>query len=174
MGVIAMTTTTPSVASAPPASRTTPRRPWLLVLVIAGLVLALAVGVLIGRQGEAAQSPPGLASPTIIAMLESRAAAINDGTAEDIARFYTDDAVLEEHDRVPSAITEGAEAIGQHLNTYRKLGFQLQQTGTTTELGPFVAEPLLWSDGDGGYAVYRLSEDGRIAHQWVIGARIPA
>lgn len=168
-----MTTTAPSAVAPPPASRSAPHRAWLLVLVIAGLLLALATGVLIGRQSSTPQDPPGLAGPGITTMLADRVAAINGGTVEDIARFYTADAVLEEHDQQPPVITTGGTAIGEHLNSYRQLGFQIQQTGTTTELGPFVAEPLLWSGGAGGIVVYQIADDGRIAHQWVIGATLP-
>jgi hypothetical protein len=172
-GVIVMTITTPSVVSPPPAPSAVPRRAWLVVLVISGVALGLAAGMVIGRQSSTPQDPPALAGPTITAMLTARVAAINEGTAEEIAGFYTADAVLEEHDQHPAVLTTGGAAIGEHLNTYRHLGLRIAQAGTTIALGPFVAEPLLWSPGDGGIAVYRLADDGRIAHQWVMGAPIP-
>lgn len=168
-----MTTVTPSVESPPPLSRTAPRRAWLLVLVVAGLVLALAAGVLIGRLSSTPQDPPGLAGPGVTAMLADRVAAVNEGSAQDIAEFYSDDAILEEFDQQAPVITAGGSAIGSHLSAYALMGLRLQQTGTATQLSSFVAEPLLWSDGYGGIVVYRLAEDGLIAHQWVVGGPIP-
>jgi hypothetical protein len=141
--------------------------------VLAGLILSLIAGVLIGRQTSTPQDPPGLAGSTVTAMLADRVAAVNDGTAEEIAAFYTDDAVLEEFDQQSAVITTGGPAIGGHLSAYALMGLRLQQTGTPTQLSAFVAEPLLWSEGYGGIVVYRLAEDGRIAHQWVMGGPIP-
>jgi hypothetical protein len=168
-----MTTTTPSVASPPPARSARAHRARLAVLVVAGLGLALAVGALIGWHWSAPGDPAGLARPAITSMLTARVAAINEGTADDIAAFYAADAILEEHDQDPAVLTSGGAAIGEHLDTYRLLGFRIQQTGVAIELGPFVAEPLLWSGQAGGIAVYRLTDDGLIAHQWVMGAPLP-
>jgi hypothetical protein len=106
-------------------------------------------------------------------MLADRVVAVNEGSVDGIAAFYTDDAVLEEFDQQSPVVTNGGAAIGAHLSAYKSLGFRIEQTGTATQLGPYVAEPLLWSGSYGGMAVYRLAEDGLIAHQWVVGGPLP-
>jgi hypothetical protein len=70
-------------------------------------------------------------------------------------------------------VTKTSKNIGEWLYVYQSARFRLQRTGTATALGPFVTEPLLWSDRGGGMVTYELDSDGKIVHQWVIGGTIP-
>jgi hypothetical protein len=146
---------------------------------IAGVAGALAIGLLggalLGRATARQPDPvavPGLASASTVAMLTARVDAINDADAARIASFYSADAVLEEFDPSPPVVTRTATAIGEHLASYAALGFRIGQTGTATQLPPYVAEPLLWTGNSGGIVVYQLDAAGKIAHQWVPGGPV--
>ena len=131
----------------------TPLTRWLAgVLAVAMLALVGLGGWFVHDHDRAATADavPGLASPAVTAMLAARVAAVNGGTAADIASFYATDAVLEERDQNPAVVTKTSNNIGEWLYVYQSAGFRLQRTGTATALGPYVTEPLLWSDGGGG------------------------
>jgi hypothetical protein len=149
--------------------------------VVAGLaalvvLLAVALGAFaLGRSTvPVPATPEGLAPDSVTSMLAARVAAVNAGDVAAIASFYTADAVLEERDQTPAFITKTNVGIANHLRDYQMLGFRLEQTGTATVLGPFVSEPLLWSGPAGGMVTYELDSAGKIVHQWVTGASLPA
>jgi hypothetical protein len=150
---------------------------WLAGGLVVALLAAIALGAWVyNDHHETAATPSalsGLASPEGTAMLAARVAAVNGGSAATIAGFYSPDAVLEELDQEPPVVTKTNANIGEWLFVYQSSGFRLQRTGTATALGPFVAEPLLWSGGGGGMVTYELDSDGKIVHQWVTGGIIP-
>lgn len=151
------------------------RTPLLVIMGVAAAGVALVGGFLAGRATAPSDAPSGLAPQSVTVMLADRVAAVNSGDADSIAKYYTPDAVLEELDQSPPVVTRTARLIATHLVAYQQLGFRLEQTGgAITALGPFVTEPLTWSGGAGGLVTYQLAGDGRISHQWVIGADIPA
>lgn len=139
-----------------------------LVLVVA-LAIGLAVGLAIGRGTvDTPEAAPGLAGDDVLTMLEDRVETLNNGTAEDLAAFYSEDAVLEELDVQPAIVTRGAEQIAAHLMGYRDLGWSLTSGTTAIRLGRYVAEGMTWSGG-AGMVVYELDDNGKIAHAWALG-----
>jgi len=93
---------------------------------------------------------------------------VNGGDKEGIASHYSTSAVVEERDQDPPVTYSGNERIASVLSGYQLLGFSIHQRGVAVQQGRWVAEPLVWSNGE-GIAVYEIGEDGVIAHQWVIG-----
>lgn len=147
---------------------------WVLPAAAVLAAGCFAVGVVVGRAADAPPpEPPDLASAEVRTMLAARVEAVNAGDEEAVASFYAADAVLEELDQRTPIVTRTSADIATHLRGYQELGFRLEQTGTPTQLGPFVSEPLLWSGGAGGMVVYRLDDQGRIVHQWVTGGAVP-
>lgn len=140
----------------------------VLVAVLA-LLLGLAGGFFVGRATSAPDEPAGLASESVAAFLVDRVAALNSGDAAALAAFYTQDAVLEERDQDPPVITEGAEAIADHLVGYQSMGFRVATESVAVQYGQYASEELSWSGGAGGSVAYRFDDTGKIAHQWVLG-----
>lgn len=169
-----MSTTTASKSASPP-SRSAGRSVWAVTAGIVGaLVLGLIGGLWIGR--ATAPAPVAITgdevSATAAQMLTDRVVAINAADPVAISAFYSADAVLEEHDQDPPRVTTTADEIGHHLAGYATMGFRITQPGGFVAVGPYIGEPLRWSEGDGGISVYRLDENGLIAHQWVIGGSV--
>lgn len=164
-----------SVADAP---STRVRRPhvnvWLVAIIaVAAAPVGLGIWALVDRGTSSAT--PGLASPEVASMLDDRLAAFNSGDAEAVAAFYTPDAVLEEHDRTPTAVTRGSEAIGRAIATYvNDYGLQLARVSPVIQTGRGVAEAVIApNEPDWGWTlVYLLDQSsGKIAHQWVLPAQ---
>ena len=147
------------------------RRPHLniwLVAVIALLVALVTVGAwaLVDRQ---AGTPEGLASADVATMLDGRMVAANGGDWKAFAGYYAKDAVLEERDAVPAVVTRGREEIVARVRGLHFLGLRLVSESAPIQVGPFVAQAADWV-GAHGILVYELDANGKIAHQWVMGA----
>lgn len=142
------------------------------VLAVGVVAAALAAGVLIGRSTGDQERPAGLAPVEVSAVLEARVSAVNGDAGEsaaDIGAFYSRRAVLEEQDVHPHAVTRGREGISSRLFNLRSLaGFAIGDQTDAIQVGPYVAEGLTWTGGE-GIAVYELDAEMRIVHQWVIG-----
>ena len=149
--------------------------PWLAVVVLAAALVALGSWVAVDRGTR--DEPDNLASSEVAAMLKGRIAAMNSYDAEATAAFFSDDAVMEEVENGVLATTsngrqEVAARFGYLLSYAKTVGLQ-NRTGTTTQIGPYVAQPYSWSSEGGatngqGILVFRLDESGKIAHEWVI------
>ena len=109
-------------------------------------------------------------------MLDARIAAMNRYDAKATAAFFSKDAVMEEIENgVPAATSTGHQEIAarfDYLLSYAKTVGLQSRTGTTTQIGPYVAQTYSWSAGGltngQGILVFRLDESGKIAHEWVI------
>jgi len=110
-------------------------------------------------------------------MLDARIAAMNRYDAEATTAFFSKDAVLEEIENGALATTStGRQEVAarfDYLLSIAKSVSLRNWTGTTTQIGPYVAQPYSWSSEgnvtDGrGFLVFRLDESGKIAHEWVI------
>lgn len=88
-----------------------------------------------------------------------------------MSAFYTQSAVLEEHDTAPPAVTKGSEEIGSRIETLHSLGLRLESESPVIQLGSYAAEAASapGNPGLGWILVYELGPKGKIAHQWVIG-----
>lgn len=145
--------------------------PWLVaVVVLAVAVVALGGWILL----ESDPAPPkGLASGEVTSMLAQRIAAFNSDGTRDMSRFYATNAILEEHDVSPSVVTRGRTAIGERLEGFSRLwdtyGVQIASESEAIRFGPYVAEAASIGEDWDGILVYKLDENGKIAHQWVIG-----
>jgi hypothetical protein len=149
--------------------------PWLVAVVVLGAALiGLGTWVLIDQTRSS--STLDLAAPEVVAMLDARLAAGDRNDAEAGAAFYSKDAVMEEIEAgVPRVVSKGRDQI---LERFRFLGaagrpndFELR-TGTTIQIGPYVAQTNSFGSGGAiygqGILVFRLDESGKIAHEWVI------
>lgn len=150
--------------------------PWLVaVVVLAAALVALGMWILIDQMRSS--STQDLALPEVAAMLDARIAAMNRYDAEATTAFFSKDAVLEEIENGALATTstgrqEIAARFAYLLSIAKSVGLE-NRTGTTTQIGPYVAQPYSWSSvgdvTDGrGFLVFRLDENGKIAHEWVI------
>ena len=150
--------------------------PWLIaVVILSGALIGLGTWVLVDRT-TSSSSTQGLASPSVVAMLRDRIAAVNSGNAKAVAAFYTPNAVLEERDVTPAMVTKGSNQIGAHVAALARIGMPLQSTGPVIQLGTTVAEAVRSSPSgvfanDGYLLAYKLAPDGRIAYQWVLPAQ---
>ncbi|MGE5690618.1 MAG: hypothetical protein ACM33B_08675, partial [Pseudomonadota bacterium] len=144
---------------------------WLVaVVVLAAAVVALVGWILLDSDPA---PPKGLASDAISSMLAQRIAAFNSDGRQDMSRFYAPNAILEEHDVSPSVVTRGSTAIGERLEGISRLwntyGVQIASQSDAIRFGPYVAEASSIGEGWDGILVYRLDENRKIEHQWVIG-----
>lgn len=160
---------------------TTHAKSWLApVLAILALVLGLIVGGVLGRSSVDDPVSESTPSPAVLEVLSGRIEAVNGGNADEIAAYYSADAVLEERDVEPAVVTTTNTAIGERLAGIASMGFQLHPTGdiivTPTRpavtgwwaYGKYAAETLEWTTG-AGVCVYEFDEQLKIVHQWVIG-----
>lgn len=142
------------------------------VLAVGVAATALVAGVLIGRSTVEPERPAGLAPVEVSAVLEARVSAVNGDAGEseaDIGAFYGHRAVLEEQDQHPHAVTRGRDDIASRLFNLRSFaGFAIGEQTHAIQVGPYVAEGLTWTGGE-GIAVYELDAEMRVVHQWVIG-----
>jgi hypothetical protein len=145
--------------------------PWLVVVVVlAAGVVALSTWILVDSDPA---PPQGLASAEVRAMLEQRIAAFNSDGTRDMSRFYAANAILEEHDVTPSTVIRGSTAIGERLEGFSRLwdasGFRIASESEAIQFGSYVAEAASIGEGWDGILIYKLDENGKIEHQWVIG-----
>ena len=162
-----------SITHAPPTHVRPHVNPWLVAVVVLGAALVgLGTWVLIDQTRSS--STQDLASPEVTAMLNARIAAMNRFDAEAIAALYSQNAVMEEIEAgVPRVVSRGHDQI---LDRFRFMadgasGIQLR-TGTTTQIGPYVAQTNSFGSGGAilgqGILVFRLDKGGKIAHEWAI------
>ena len=86
------------------------------------------------------------------------------------ATFYSENAVLEEHDQEPTVVTTESAHIGPHLNDYWNMGLRLKSESIPIQVGRLAAEALSAPGGQVVWiAVYELDADGKVMHQWVVG-----
>lgn len=165
---------------------------WLVgaVVVLALAVVALGVALivepgaeeappqgpaLVGPASPEAQAPVGLASAEVVKMLTDRIDALNRGDAEAVGAFFSDDAVLEEHDQrgrryqFPAYVSKGREEITRRFEQGVAAYFTLKRESEVIQIGPFVAEAVSGPGGWRGILVYKLDKDLKILHEWVIG-----
>ena len=151
--------------------------PWLMaVVVLAAALVGLGAWVIVDQTRSSSGVSPksstaGLASPTVVAMLRERLAALNGGDPKTISAFYTRHAVLDDRAAQPPLKTVGSQEIGKLLHFYVKtLGMQLESVGPIVQVGSGVAEAtrVPGSTNDGFMLVYNLAANGKIAHQWVL------
>ena len=146
--------------------------PWLVaVIALAAALLGLGVWVVVDQTRSSSTS--GLASPEVTSMLRDRLVALNSGDAKAIAAFYASNAVLEERDVTPAAVTEGSDRIGRRIASIVKVfGMQLESASPVIQLDGTVAEAtnMPGSRNEGFILVYKLAPSGKIAHQWVLPA----
>jgi hypothetical protein len=122
---------------------------------------------------SSAQARP--ASDEVVALLESRMAAMNRGDGLAAAEFYALDAAMEETDLTPHLVTLGRAAIGERLQSLvGDAGLRLISAGTPIQFDRYVAEPVVFDQDGGpghgaGMLVFEIDSDGLIAYQWVIG-----
>ena len=145
--------------------------PWLVVVVaLATALLALSAWVLLDRQANA---PEGLASPEVSAMLADRIVALNSGNARTISSFYSQDAIVEEHDIDPAFINRGRQEIGARLSgmpkIWRLMGIRARSESDVIQFGRYAAEAASIGQDWDGILVYKFDANGKIVHQWVIG-----
>lgn len=153
------------------------RRQWgrgRAALAVAVVVAALVSGVLVGRSMATVEDPAGLAPAEVSSILEARVSAVNGDAGEseaDIGAFYSRGAVLEEQDQRPPLVTRGRDEIASYLFSLRSMaGFSISHRADAIQVGPYVAEGLGWTGGE-GIVVYEFDADMRIVHAWVIGGR---
>jgi hypothetical protein len=143
-------------------------------LAVAVVAATLVFGVLIGRSTATAEGPVGLAPAEVSSILRARVSAVNGDAGEseaDIGAFYSRRAVLEEYDQSPPLVHRGRDEIASYLFSLRSMsGFSMSHRADAIQVGPYVAEGLGWTGGE-GIVVYQLDADNRIAHAWVIGGR---
>ena len=179
-----------SITHAPPTHVRPHVNPWLVAVIVLGAVLiGLSTWVLLDQTRSS--STQDLASPEVTAMLDARIAAMNRATsttrspsnslsdAKAIAAFYSNDAVMEEIEAgVPRVISKGHHQIVDRfklmIDASQGSGIELR-TGTTTQIGPYVAQTNRFGAGGATYGegilVFKLDESGKIAHEWaIIGA----
>ena len=103
-------------------------------------------------------------------MLDGRMTAANGEHWQALARYYAEDAVLEERDVVPAVVTRGREAIAARIEGLHAFGLRLMSESAPIQFGPFVAQAATWGgEAYGGILVYELDAKGKITHQWVMG-----
>ena len=132
---------------------------WGLPILVSLLILALGATVIAcgspsspsasgAPSAEAnAASPAALATPTamaadrpnlpsseIIAALEGRIAAMNEGDGAAAAAFYTADGVLEETDLAPHGFAVGQEQLAARFDELYSLGLRLGPGGSADRL----------------------------------------
>ena len=144
--------------------------PWLIgVVALAAALVALGGWVIFDDEAP----PEGLASAEATSMLSDRIAAFNTAGVEDMSRFYAPNAILEEHDVSPVAVTRGSKAIGDRLEYFSDMwdmaGLRIASESAPIQLGPYVAEAASIGQDWDGILVYKLDQNGKIEHQWVIG-----
>ena len=165
-----------SITHAPPTHVRRPHaNPWLVAVVaLVAALVGLGTWVLVDQTRSSPTQD--LASPEVTAMLNARVAAINRFDAEAIAAFYSQDAVMDEIEAgVPRVVSTGHDQIVDRFrfmaDSARVYGIRLR-TGTTTQIGPYVAQTNSWGPGGAtegqGILVFKLDESGKIAHEWVI------
>ena len=161
------------------------------------LLVALAlVGVGCGSPGSTSDapgagatvaSPAALATPTavatdrpnlpaaeVIAVLEGRIAAMNEGDGAAAAAFYTADGVLEETDLMPHGFSVGRDQLASRFDELYSLGLRLAPAGAPIAYDRYVAEPTRFYNGNGpgrgaGILVFEIGAAGKLAYQWMIG-----
>lgn len=162
--------------SIPHAAHPHLRRPrinlWLVVVIgLAAALVALGTWVLVRDSGTAA--PEGAASPEVAAMLADRMVALNSGSDQAIQRFYSRDAVVEEHDVDPVFISRGQDEIGARLGgipkVWKLMGVRARSESDVIQFGRYAAEAASIGPDWDGILVYEFDANGKIAHQWVIG-----
>jgi hypothetical protein len=139
------------------------------VIALAAALVTLGAWVIVDR-GEG--QTKGIASGEIVSLLNARFAAFNSAGTKPMSGFYSRDAILEEFDVVPPYSTRGADEIGARLEGISRLwdmaGFRITEESPVIQIGPFVAQAARISGGTPQILVYKIDENGKIAHQWAI------
>ena len=145
---------------------------WLVGAVVALALAVVALGVaLIVQSGEEAPAPPeplGLASAEVVRALDANAAALNAGDPEALAGIYAEDAVVT--DTVAGMEFEGVDKI---VDFYIEPPgtWNLERVSEVVRIGDFSAFAFTYYAGS-GVAVFRLDDEMKIVHQWIMGTNL--
>ena len=117
---------------------------------------------------------PNLPSAEVVAVLEGRIAAMNEGDGAAAAAFYTTDGVLEETDLRPHLVSRGRDEIATRFDDLYGMGLRLAPAGAPIACGSFVAEPTRFSNGNApgrgaAMLVFEIAAGNKLAYQWMIG-----
>jgi hypothetical protein len=120
----------------------------------------------------AGQPIHGLASAQVVAMLDARLVAMNGAGKQSLARYYSSDAVFEDHSITPTVVVRGGANVAAANETLSMMmagaGQRLTRKSDVIQEGSFAAHAIRLGDTQ-GMVVYELNENGKIAHQWVFG-----
>jgi len=147
------------------------RNVWVTVGVLALLALAIGTGVLIGRatveEPAPAPEPLGLAPAATVAVVDANIAALNAADEDALAATFTTDAVFT--DDIAGIESVGVEEIVDfYLGDVYPGDWDLRRTSEVVQMGDFASSGFAYASGS-GIAVWEFSDDGKIAHQWVMG-----
>ncbi len=152
--------TTEAEVEAAPSARTRVRG-WVIGVVVVLLAAAFGGGILTGKAMES--DPIGLADDPVVALLDENISALNAGDAAAIAATFTEDAVMT--DLIAGEEFVGADEIAA---TYASIpNWRLERTSEIVQQGAYAASGFTYRGGS-GVAIFQI-QDGKIAHQWVIG-----
>jgi hypothetical protein len=117
---------------------------------------------------------PNLPSAEVMAALEGRIAAMNEGDGAAAAAFYTEDGVLEETDLMPHGFSVGREQLAARFDELYSLGLRLAPAGAPIAYDRYVAEPTRFYNGSGpgrgaGMLVFEMGAGDKLAYQWAVG-----
>ena len=117
---------------------------------------------------------PNLPSAEVIAVLEGRIAAMNEGDGAAAAAFYTEDGVLEETDLTPHLVSVGREQLASRFDDLYDMGLRLAPAGAPIAYDRYVAEPTRFYNGNepgrgAGMLVFEIDAGNKLAYQWMIG-----
>ena len=149
--------------------------PWLLVVALATALVGLGAWVVVDQTrsetSPAAQPTHGLAPAKVVAMLDSRFAALNSGGKRSFASYYSPDAVFHDFGVTPPIVARGAD-VPSLMEGYSRIwalaGQRITRESDVIQNGDFAAHALLLGTPR-GMAVYEFDKHGKIAGQWVFG-----
>ena len=150
--------------------------PWFVaVIALAAALIGLSIWVIVDQtSSESAPAEPthGLASGQVVAMLDARLAALNSGGKQSFASYYSPGTVFEDRSVTPPIVVRGAH-VASLMEGFSKIwamaGQRISRESEVIQFGNYAAHAIRLGNTD-GISVYKLDQNGKIEHQWVLGS----
>ncbi|HLB61383.1 MAG TPA: hypothetical protein VJN50_01355 [Actinomycetota bacterium] len=142
----------------------------LAVVALSLAVVGLGVALIAQANGEttpeAGPTAEGLAPPAVVESLDASIEAWNSFDEEALAGSYGEEAVFD--DLIAGETSEGIDQIATKATRYEPAPWRIERTSEVVQNGDFAAYAFTYNGGH-GIAVFELTDDLRVAHQWVMG-----